>query len=59
MSRKDFDTDEQYNLQLFKDLLEIVKELGWQVALPTVPDDEPVPGMVIGTQEYIDRMVKD
>lgn len=46
-------------MQLFKELLEIVKELGWTVALPTVGDDEEVPGMVIGTEAYIDKMVKD
>ena len=50
---------EQEQMQLFKELLEIVKEIGWRVALPVIADDEEVSGMVIGTDAYIEKMVKD
>lgn len=53
MNNNDFDTDSQYKEQLFKELLEIVKELGWKVAFPIGDDDDAVPGMIIGTEEYV------
>ncbi len=57
MSRDDFDTDHDYKAQLFKELIDIIHELGWSVALPNVDEDSIVPGMIIGEQEYIDSIV--
>ena len=56
MSKEDFDTESQYREQLFKELIEIVGELGWSVAIPKGADNEEVPGLIIGSQEYLDRI---
>lgn len=58
MSRKDFNTDGEYRIQLFKELIEIVGELGWQVSIPKGPEDEEVPGMIIGTPEYTTKVLE-
>jgi hypothetical protein len=53
MSRTEFNTDAEYRAQLFKELIEIVHELGWEVGIPKGPADEEVPGMVIGKPAYV------
>lgn len=58
MSRKDFSTEVQYREQLFKELIEIVGELGWTLALPDGEDDDEVPGMIIGTETYVAKTVE-
>lgn len=49
-------TDSEKRLQLFKELIEIVTEIGWNVALPNCDDEDEVPGMIIGTEAYVDRV---
>lgn len=56
MSKKDFATEQQYREQLFKELIEIVGELGWVVAIPNGEDNEEVPGLIVGTEEYVDKV---
>lgn len=58
MSKNDFSTEAQYREQLFKELIEIVGELGWQVAIPNGPEDDEVPGLIIGTEEYVNRVTE-
>ncbi len=38
---------------LYKDLLTIIKKLGWGVALPKMDEEDDVPGMIIGTSQYL------
>lgn len=57
MSRSNFDTDAKYREQLFKELIEIVGELGWAISFSA--SEEEVDGMIIGTQGYIDSMLGD
>lgn len=56
MSRADFATEGAYREQLFKELIEIVGELGWQVSIPKGADNDEVPGLIIGTDEYINKV---
>lgn len=56
MSKKDFATEMEYRKQLFTELIEIVGELGWQIAMPEGEEDEEVPGLVIGTEEYVTKI---
>jgi len=57
MSNKFFETDIEYRKQLLKELIDIVGELGWQVAIPEdIEEEEEVPGLIIGTSEYIDAV---
>jgi hypothetical protein len=37
-------------------IIEAAGELGWLIA---IPDDEQVIGLVIGTEEYLDRILPD
>lgn len=43
--------------ELFDQLLEIVFKLGWDIAVPKVDDDDDVPGLIIGTPEYLDDVL--
>lgn len=48
-------TELEYKRQLLKELVDIVKDLGWDVALPMNPESEDyVDGMIIGTTEYVE-----
>ena len=38
----------------FIQLLQLIEELGWDLALPDIDDDDDVPGLIIGTPEYIE-----
>ena len=58
MNRDDFSTEGEYRLQLFKDLIEIVKELGWDIGLPKVGPDDEVPGMIIGQSSYVKKVTE-
>jgi hypothetical protein len=45
--------------ELFETLLDTVGKLGWNMAIPTTKDEEEVvPGLVIGTQDYIDKVLR-
>lgn len=58
MSRELFDSDEQYREQLFKELIEITKELGWDVAIPKSNDpNEEVKGLIIGQSDYVENIM--
>lgn len=57
MSRSEFNTDAEYRMQLFKELIEIVGELGWEVGIPKGDPDEEVPGMVIGRSAYVRKIL--
>jgi hypothetical protein len=48
---------EEKRKQLFKELIEIVGELGWVVAIPEGDLDEEVPGLVVGTEEYVNHVI--
>jgi hypothetical protein len=39
-------------------LLMIVAQLGWQAMVPSVDDEEQVPGLIIGTPAYIEWIEK-
>ena len=42
-------------------IIELVKSMGWEVAIPSGggdEDDENVHGMIIGEQSYIDYILK-
>lgn len=58
MKKDDFENEKQYREQLFKELIEIVEELGWNVAIPQVEEDDEVPGLVIGKAEYVDAVTE-
>lgn len=58
MSRSDFDTEGDYRVQLFKELIDIVGELGWQVSIPKGPEDEEAPGLIIGTDSYVKKVTE-
>lgn len=58
MSNDYFDTDGEYKQQLMKELIEIVGQLGWNIAVPDFGEDEDVPGLVIGEPEYIDKILE-
>lgn len=38
--------------ELFKELVEVLSDLGWTIAVP-ITEDESMPGMVIGDKEYV------
>lgn len=58
MKKDDFETEKQYREQLFKELIEIVEELGWNVAIPHVEEDDEVPGLIIGNPEYVEAVTE-
>lgn len=58
MSREDFNTDSEYRMQLFKELIEIVGELGWAISFPSGEADEEVPYMIIGQKKNVDKVVE-
>lgn len=51
-------TDEQYRKQLFKELIDIVGELGWNIAFLDSKEDEEVSGLLIGEPDYIDSILE-
>ena len=55
--KNDFETDGQYRHQLFKELIEIVTELGWSMAIPKGDDNEEVPGLIVGSDEYLEEVL--
>jgi hypothetical protein len=44
--------------EAIKQIIQACEVLGWVIAFPQGEPDDDVPGMVIGTQPYIDRMVQ-
>lgn len=58
MATEDFETTSQYREQLFKELIQIVGELGWSVAIPDGDDNEEVPGLIIGSSDYVDKVTE-
>lgn len=58
MSKTDFATEAAYREQLFKEIIEIVGELGWQIAIPKGNDNDEVPGLIIGTEEYVKEVTE-
>jgi hypothetical protein len=58
MTNKYFMTDAEYRRQLVKELIDIVKELGWDMAVPDIDDHEEVPGLIIGEKTYVDYVVE-
>lgn len=43
--------------ELMDTLVATIAQLGWTVALPELNDDDPVPGMIIGTNEYVGSII--
>lgn len=49
--------DEQ---EAFVMIIEACRILGWQFVIPNfVEDDDEVPGLIIGTKKYVDKILKD
>lgn len=44
--------------ELLGTLVATISQLGWSVALPDIDDEATVPGMIIGTENYIDAVLK-
>ena len=47
------------NEEAFEQLVVLINQLGWSMALP-MSDDDPeaiVPGLVIGTEDYIHKVL--
>lgn len=44
--------------ELYVTLIEAISALGWHLAIPKLRGDQIVPGMVIGTDEYINAVLK-
>lgn len=42
---------------LFEQLFKIVSDLGWQVSIPQLGEEETVPGLIVGTKKYIDDVI--
>jgi hypothetical protein len=40
-------------MDLMEQLVKIIEQLGWSVAIPEADEEEDVPGLIIGTQEYV------
>lgn len=59
MSRDLFDTDLDYKKQLMKELIEIVGELGWQVAMPGENEEDEVEGLIIGEPQFVDDILNN
>lgn len=52
------DKEEQAE-DIFERLIQVVTELGWDVAIPDSGDDDaPVKGLIIGQSDYIDTILK-
>lgn len=50
------------NKKLILNLVDAVTALGWEILIPNaedLSDDDPVPGMIIGSTEFLDEMTKD
>lgn len=43
--------------ELYERLLNLIAEIGWSIAIPDVSDDEEVPGLIIGTEEYVGKVL--
>lgn len=41
------------NEELLQKLIDILKEADWGICIPNLKPDDDVPGMIIGTDEYI------
>jgi len=44
--------------ELFKELVEVLADLKWDIALPPKEADGGISGMVIGDAEYIDQILR-
>jgi len=44
-------------VDLLNSLIKTIAKLDWAVALPEVQDDAPIPGMIIGTEHYVDSVL--
>ena len=44
--------------QIFDDLLQAIAALGWTVAVPGVGDDDDVPGLIVGKDEYVNAILE-
>lgn len=58
MSRDMFDTDLEYKKQLMKELIDIVGELGWQIAMPGSDDEDEVEGLIIGEPQFVNHVTQ-
>lgn len=45
--------------QIIAEIMDLVTQLGWNVAIPNTDDNEPVKGLIIGTDEFINSYVSD
>lgn len=52
------ETNEAKRELLFKQLIGIVEQLGWQVALAGVKPDEEILGLIVGTEKYVDDITE-
>ena len=42
-------------MEVIQELADLVDSLGWVIALP---NDEPVPGLIVGEKDYVEDVVK-
>jgi hypothetical protein len=40
-------------------LMALVMKMGWDLAIEDVDDEDPVQGMIIGTEEFMDEIIGD
>ena len=45
-------------MQDFEKLIQLIQNLGWDIALPDLNDDDEVPGMVIGNENYVQSVIE-
>lgn len=43
--------------ELFRELIQCLSDLGWCIAIPDIEDHEEFPGMIVGSPEYVDRIL--
>lgn len=46
-------TEEEDKALLFQQLAELIKKMGWGIAIPELKEKDAVPGLIIGTDEYL------
>lgn len=49
------DEEEEFNTD-FEQLIKIVQKFGWSVAIPDIHEEDVLPGLIIGTDEYIETI---
>lgn len=43
--------------ELLAELLQIINELEWVIAMPNAEEDDEIPGMIIGTSAFVNEVI--